>query len=296
MTTANGSTLRHAQNFLHSRRLVASLVDASSITKRDLVLDIGAGYGIIADTLAPRCRQVVAIEPDPRLARGLRDHFAGSANVRIEQADFRTMNLPVESYKVFASLPFNVTAAIMAKLTTGGSPPADAFLVVQREAAERYLGSPRQTLTALRLYPWYECSILHTFRRTDFSPVPHVDAVLLRLRPRARPRISAADASLYHDLVTYCFTAWKPTLCETVGTLVGPGEAARILRTQGIATNAVPSAVGGEQWLSLAQWLIDRLGQRGTKKVLGSANRLAQQQATLRKCHRTAAARQRSDR
>ena len=71
----------------------------------------------------------------------------------MRHADIRTCPLPRADYVVFASPPFDITAAIMRKLTTAPVPPRDAWLVLQREAAERYLGSPDQTLAALRIAP-----------------------------------------------------------------------------------------------------------------------------------------------
>lgn len=53
-----------SQHFLRSPRLALKLIGHSNLKKRDLVLDVGAGSGVITIALAKRVREVWAIEPD----------------------------------------------------------------------------------------------------------------------------------------------------------------------------------------------------------------------------------------
>src|SRR6266540_2545984 len=202
--------IRHSQNFLKDRRLVERLLGASSIRTEELVIDIGAGRGLITERLEALGAKVLAIERDPRLAASLRDRFGRSAGVTVCEADFLHLGLPVGPYKVFANIPFNLTAEIVAKLTTAANPPGDSYLAMQREAAERFSGEPRGTLQAMLLAPWFDASTVHNFRRTDFDPMPLVDVVMLRLRKRGPPLVCPSNAQLYRDFLTYCFTCWQP--------------------------------------------------------------------------------------
>ena len=91
---------RLGQNFLRDPRLVEYLLDRSSITAGDCVLEIGPGRGIITAQLARRCRRVIAVEKDANLARSLRGapwtRFANSAAVTIYEGDFLCRPLPRE--------------------------------------------------------------------------------------------------------------------------------------------------------------------------------------------------------
>src|SRR5215213_7675673 len=177
--------IAYAQNFLCSPELVERLLDRSGIGPDDLVIEIGPGRGVITERLAARCRQVLAVEQDPDLAEELRVQFAHAPNVALFAGDFLGFPLPLTTYKVFANIPFNITAAIFGKLTSGNSPPVDAYLTVQREAADRFLGIPRQTLVAVLLQPWFQPTVVHRFLPVDFAPRPGVEVVLLRLRRRS---------------------------------------------------------------------------------------------------------------
>jgi 23S rRNA (adenine-N6)-dimethyltransferase len=97
---------------------------------------------------------VVAVEKDGALAARLARRFVENPVVSIVQADFLDVSLPREPFTVFASLPFNATSEIVTRLLGAASPPDELHLVVQREAAERYTGRPRESLVAVLLKPW----------------------------------------------------------------------------------------------------------------------------------------------
>ena len=72
-----------SQNFLVDHRAIDALVDGSGVGDGDLVLDIGAGNGLISTALARRGAQVQAIERDPALAERLRAKFATWPSVTV---------------------------------------------------------------------------------------------------------------------------------------------------------------------------------------------------------------------
>lgn len=295
VSTVRDRHIGHTQNFLHSPRLVDRLLDRSGIAEDDLVIEIGPGRGVITGRLAARCRQVLAVEKDPLLAEELRDRFAGAANVALFAGDFLHFPMPLTTYKVFANIPFNITAAIVGKLTSGASPPVDAYLGMQREAADRFLGLPRENLAAVLLKPWFEPKVVHHFRRTDFSPAPGVDVVLLRLRQREIALVAPGEAGLYGDLVTFVFTAWKPTTCEALATFMPKRHVARIEREIGFSLAVPPGGLPFHAWPALTRAVREGAGDR-VMVVKGARERLERQQAGLEKRHRTRAARSTSER
>lgn len=282
----DSSNLVFSQNFLCNAKLVERLLDRSGIAADDLVIEIGPGRGELTAPLAARCRQVLAVEKDPRLVEDLRVRFADAGNVALFAADFLSFPLPLTSYKVFANIPFNITAAIVGKLTSGSSPPIDAHLAMQREAAERFLGQPKQTLVAVLLHPWFAPSIVHRFRASDFSPTPGVEVVLLRLQRREEGELSTQDAVLYADLVTYAFTAWKPTVRQALATSLPKRRIATLERISCVPLDRPPTALTAADWVALTQAWRDELGGLPAG-IRGARDRLTGRQEGLRKHHRT---------
>jgi len=281
--------IRHSQNFLRDSRLVAALLAAAEIAREATVYEIGPGKGIITQQLARRYRRVVAIEKDPQLASQLLRQFADQPNVTIHEGNFLRYPLPREPYSVFANIPFNITSAIVTRLTSAPNPPERAYLVMQREAAAMFLGKPQATLRAALLYPWFELEVVHRFKRGDFVPAPRVDVVLLRMRKRGPPLVTRADRQTYRDFVTYCFTAWRPTLGAILDDLLTSHQCARI--RQGIRCNLdrPPTALPCELWLSLFEPMKAIGNERARRAILGSERRLRQRQNDLQKVHRTRA-------
>jgi 23S rRNA (adenine-N6)-dimethyltransferase len=277
----------YAQNFLKNPRLVDHLLDRCSIGAGDIVYEIGPGKGIITEQLASRCRQVVAIEKDLQLVEVLRRRFAGAPNVIIHKGDFLQFRLPDFSYKVFASIPFNITTAIVTKLTTAACPPDDTYLVVQREAAEKFLGKPAESLYAVLMKPWFEPEVVHCFKRSDFVLVPRVDVVMLRLRKRGPPLIKRADRQLFRDFVVYGFTTWQPCLSRIFKGIFTPQQFRQAGRKLGFDIDTTPSSVRFEQWLKLFDYFKCVGDIQTLQTISGSERRLRQRQALLQKVHQT---------
>ena len=280
-------SVAYAQNFLRDPRLVERLLDRSSLGPDDTVLEIGPGRGIITAALARRCRRVVAVEKDAALARLLRARFACSPNVTIHEGDFLHAPLPPAPYKVFANVPFNVTAEIVQRLTETPHPPEDAYLAVQREAAARFLGQPRESLRSVLLKPWFEPTLVHRFKRADFIPAPQVEVVLLRLRKRGPPLLRPSDAQPFRDLVTHLFTAWQPSLRAALSGLLSHRQLAQLRRRLGATLDAPPSALPFEQWPALFAEVHPLILMPARQAIAGSEDRLKRQQAGLQKLHRT---------
>ena len=53
-----------SQHFLRSPKLALILIGHSNLKKRDLIVEIGAGSGVITSALSKRVNKVIAIEPN----------------------------------------------------------------------------------------------------------------------------------------------------------------------------------------------------------------------------------------
>ncbi|MGC4190086.1 MAG: rRNA adenine dimethyltransferase family protein [Thermomicrobiales bacterium] len=281
-----------SQNFLHNRRLVQSLVRQSGIGPDDLAIEIGPGRGIITDALAEAARHVLAIEKDPVHAAIVQRRLeaAGRENVTVFAADFLDFPLPATPYRIFANIPFAITAAIVGKLTTGTAPPASAHLVVQQEAAERFMGAPIVTLQAATLHPWFACSIDHRFQRRDFSPPPQVDCVLLRIERRPSPLLAPEERQRYEEMTSTLFSAWKPSVESALESIIGREEAKALRRPLGAQAFSLtnrPSRFPLDGWVTLYRELARTPNAPWWQAFHESAARLQQRQQVLEKRHRS---------
>jgi 23S rRNA (adenine-N6)-dimethyltransferase len=119
------------------RRWAERLVDYAEIQPGDLVVDVGAGAGVITHALLRAGARVIAVELHPRRAAALRVRFA-SQRVKIVQADAADLRLPRRPFKVVANPPFGITTALLRRLTSPASRLERASLILPAWAAMRW--------------------------------------------------------------------------------------------------------------------------------------------------------------
>lgn len=188
------------QNFLRSPKLALFLIGHSNIKKRDLVIDIGAGSGVITSALAKRCKKVIAVEKDADTAKRLRENLTRQniTNVEVFEGDFREMKLPDEPYKVFANPPFSLSAEVFYKLLNlenldgkickkeGEAPrrPEAIYLILQKQLALKLIITERHYTSQLGrlLTEDYATKIRLPLKPTDFTPPPKVPTVLFEAK------------------------------------------------------------------------------------------------------------------
>lgn len=195
------------QHFLRSPKLVAELVGHSNIRKNDIVYDLGAGSGVIASVLANKCKYVVAVEIEPQALSKLQQNLGNVENVEIVKDDFTKLKFTDNNYKIFANIPFSLSADAVRKFTSSQHPPKSMYLIVQKQFARKLVPGSDHFTSQLgaEIAPWFTARIRRPLRRTDFTPPPNVDTVLLEIKPREAALIDKKLADDYRRFVTKSF-------------------------------------------------------------------------------------------
>lgn len=230
----------YSQYFLRSPQRVKELIGHSSIKPSDTVYDIGAGSGTISSVLAGRAKQVIAIELEPRMADKLRENMANYANVKVLQTDFLSMPLPNDPYKIFSNIPFHISSEIVRKITQADNPPTAAYLIVQRQFGYKLVPSPDRFTGQLGIMigPEFAVRIRSRLERSDYSPQPNVDTVMIEILKRAEPLLPRAAMPAYREFVANCFSTPK-MFAKTPQKAVG------------LPVGIKPSELRLEQWVAL---------------------------------------------
>lgn len=258
--------IRLAQNFFRNSKLVASIVENSSINKNDVVYEIGPGNGIITDELAKRADKIIAVEKDTILTVQLRNKFHNKTNVKIQEADFLKYGIKDKNYKIFSNIPFNITAEIVKKILFGENPPGEAYLVIQKEAAEKFSGIPNETEVSVLAKPWFKFELLHKFHKIDFEPAPSVDVVFLRITKLEKPLVSSENAWKYRKFVQFGFGTWKKDLKTAYDKIFTYEQWKRLSKNLSFPIKAVPTELTFKQWLGLFEYFL--VGVVDSKKTI----------------------------
>ncbi len=197
-----------SQNFTRSLELVRKLLKKSSISDGDVVLDIGAGKGIITSALITDFKDisVYAFEIDNKLNTMIADEFSKHKNIVEIHEDFNKYDLEKidRKFKVFSNIPFNYTTEILKKLLSSKL-FVDGYIYMQEEAFQMFAGDQVKnnpvSLKSLMIYPFFSLNEAYKFSPKDFTPEPSVNVSLVRFKRRDKPLLD--DESFFEDFLSY---------------------------------------------------------------------------------------------
>lgn len=238
-----------SQNFIKFPELAAELVASSDITHNDLVLEIGPGFGVITKQLVKVCRSVIAIEKDPTLAQKLIDSTKDISNLEIHLDDFLKFKLPTSPYKVFANIPFSLTAEIISRFLKSTPLPESMYFLMQYETAQKFVGEP-ESQSSLLCKPWYEVKIIGDVDRSNFTKKPQIIVVFTEFKKRPQPFIKDEYKKEYRDFIIYGFNQWQPTFLDSYQKIFTYPQLKTFERTFKL-TNLRPTQVSFDIWLQI---------------------------------------------
>lgn len=214
------------QNFILDDQFMDEIVRLAEIGPEDSVLEIGPGAGVLTHCLAARCKRVLAVEIDKKLAPVLGEVLAGDENAQVLFADILHCNLtelleqyfPSEQVQVVANLPYYITADVIERLALLGDRLGNITMMVQREAAEHIAapagGKNYGALSALVQYYRYVETRLDV-PPERFIPKPHVMSRLITLRNRSEG-VRAEDEKLLLRVIRSAFRMRRKTLVNNL--------------------------------------------------------------------------------
>ena len=245
------------QNFLKDKRLARRIVAESGAGKGDLVVELGAGGGMLTRQLARVAREVVAVEYDPYWTKRLEERFLGAGNVRVVQGDALAVRFPDEPFVVVANIPFNLTTSILHRLLDDPTAPLkSAHLLVQKHVALKHSRSTPTTLNTLSWNPWYAFSAGLELPAGAFHPKPGVDACLMVAAKRGPPLVDPHHRHLFRALVRRAFGGHGNVVGKTLRPIFTKTQLRRLARENGFSVDSYPSMLTVHQWASVFDSMI----------------------------------------
>ena len=182
------------------------MTDYASLSRNDVVLDIGAGLGFLTLFLADKCKEVVAVESDSKLVRVLREQLRDLLNARIIEGNVLEVRIP-QFNKVVSIPPYHISSSLLLWLFNKNFELA--VLMFQKEFADRLVASVGSgDYGWLTVYAYYhvEVELLDEVPKWTFFPQPEVDSIIIRLKPKKPPPFNLKNEVLFKQLVQTLFT------------------------------------------------------------------------------------------
>lgn len=238
------------QNFLIDDNILGVILGQLESEADDVVLEVGAGLGVLTAALAEVAGHVHAFEVDRSLIPALRATLGSRSNVSIHPQDILKADLesldPAPTLCA-SNLPYSVAGPFVVESLQRMPGIRRYCLMVQREVAERMAAGPgTKAYGTLSVWVGLYARIIRTraLSRTIFYPQPHVDSTLVvleRLEPGEAPSI---DIAYLRTVVQAAFGQRRKMLANALSAGLGlPRE--KILRV--MAEVGLPADVRAER-------------------------------------------------
>lgn len=275
------------QNFLIDERVIGELVDAADISKKDLVVEVGPGTGVVTRELAKQAKKVIAVEKDPKLVKLLQKEFKEVKNVTIIEGDILDFKIPNDKsqiinkilnlnnsknvYKVIGAIPYYLTSRLFRHfLQDLPIQPVSVTFVIQKEVAQKIVAKPpHSNLLAVSVQFYGEPHIVRAVSKSAFWPRPKVDSAILVVDDISKPNI---DEKNFFTLLKAGFSSPRKQLATNLIQKLklppayrdarGAGrraETEQLLKKLKIDPSRRAQTLTIEEWKKLTQQLNDKI-------------------------------------
>ncbi len=248
---------RHAlgQHFLANPGVLRRIVAVIDPRPGDVIVEVGAGRGVLTAALAAKAGRVIALEKDQRLVPALRETMP--SNVELVHADALKVDLRdilksagVPLFRLAGNIPYSISSPLLFKILGEREALSDATLLVQKEVAERVTagaGSKNYAPLGILLQNAFEARIALHVSPGSFSPPPKVRSALLTLRRRPEPLIPGVEGEPFRTFLKAAFAERRKLLWNNLARRYNARALAASYETLGLARNVraeeLPSGV-----------------------------------------------------
>jgi 16S rRNA (adenine1518-N6/adenine1519-N6)-dimethyltransferase len=208
------------QNFMVDPSVFPKLSKGATLSVGDTVLDAGAGFGFLTSFLAPKCKNIIAVEKDSRIAQVLRERVKDVPNVSVIEGDVLKVEVPLFN-KAVSIPPYYLSSHLVTWLLERDLDCA--VLIVQKEFADRLVasvGSQAYGWLNVVTYQRVEAELLDEVPKWMFHPQPEVDSIIIKLTPWATPPFKVKNALFFTRLVKWLFTQRNKKLNNAVAPFI----------------------------------------------------------------------------
>ena len=202
--------------------IIEKIIETANIEKKDNIVEIGPGLGVLTEKLLQQAKHVQAIEYDKKLIPILKHTLSHHQNLELIEGDALKTAPPSYPYKIVANIPYYITSPLinhyLQPKNPHEKPPSLIVLLVQKEVAEKICVSEGQhTILSLQVQIFGHPSITGTVHKSNFFPQPKVDSAILKIETYQKPLIQ--NTELFIRIIKTAFAQKRKTLSNSLRSL-----------------------------------------------------------------------------
>ena len=253
------------QNFLKSKKAIQQMIEAVSLKKGDMVIEIGPGKGALTGPILESGAQLIAFELDERMIAYLEEKFASaieSKQLIIVHRDILEVDINSfvknKEYKIIANIPYYITNAIVRKFLEEEHQPSHMSLLMQKEVAERIVRRDgKESILALSVALFASAKYLATVHRRYFSPAPKVDSAILHIFNISHDAlVNRKEEKKFFLLIRTAFAHKRKRVIKNLEQLAPKKFWEEIFEKLSLSQNVRAEEISLENWLRIFDFFI----------------------------------------
>jgi len=252
---------RHAlgQHFLTNQGVLRKIVGVIDPRPDDVIVEVGAGRGVLTAALAEKAGRVIALEKDARLIPGLR--VSMPPNVEVVPADVLTVDFHgllskagVPAFRLAGNIPYSISSSLLFRVLDERRLFKDVVFLIQKEVAERVTAGPGSKSYAplgILLQNEFAARIAFAVAPGSFSPPPKVQSALLTFRRRPAPLHPGASDEPFRAFLRAAFAERRKMLWKNLARRATPAALETAYDSLGIARNARAEELSADRLFAL---------------------------------------------
>ena len=169
--------LDKGQHFLIDKKVLEEEIKLSNLSKKDIVIEIGAGNGVLTNRLVKNAGKVKAFEIDKRYEEELVKISKENPNLILIFGD-GTKHSWLGANKIVSNIPYHLSEKILRK--AGKERIEELILIVGEKLKEKL----ELNISSVSIYTntLYNVDYIRKIDKTSFSPPPRINSWLIKLK------------------------------------------------------------------------------------------------------------------
>jgi 16S rRNA (adenine1518-N6/adenine1519-N6)-dimethyltransferase len=213
------------QSFLVEPESIRQIAGTARAGENDVIVEIGAGIGVLTELLAQNAAKVIAVEFDEQLVAVLKDRLSRYKNIQVHQGnilrfDFRALAAAEhKKIKVVGNIPYNISSPLLFYLLSYRDVIDSFILMMQKEFIDRLAASPGSKaygVPSVILQMFASVEIVLNVPAAYFHPRPKVESSVMRGCFLENPLTELSDEDFFVRLVRDSFAQRRKMLMNNL--------------------------------------------------------------------------------
>ena len=216
---------RLGQSFLMEQNVIRKIAALANVTKNDIVVEIGAGIGVLTEDLAQNTAKLIAVEMDDKLVEVLKDKLLKYNNVQIYSGDILKFDFGAiardgqQKIKVIGNVPYNISSQVLFHLLSFRKIIDSFVLMLQKEVIQRLVAPPGGKdygVPSVILQMFASVEKVLDVPAGCFYPRPKVESSVIKGFFMERPLVELANEEFFIRLVRDAFAQRRKMLINNL--------------------------------------------------------------------------------